>query len=45
MGVTQAVIIHFELKHAIDIRQLEAHAVFAAWDRDSGDIEVMVTLK
>lgn len=39
MGVTQAVIIHLELKHPVDIRQLEPHAVFAACERDGGDVE------
>lgn len=29
VGITQAVIIHFELEHSIDIRQLELHAVLA----------------
>lgn len=29
VGITQAVIIHFELEHSVDIRQLELHAVLA----------------
>lgn len=29
VGVSQPVVIHFELEHAVDIRQLELHAVFA----------------
>lgn len=29
MGVSQTVVIHFELEHAVDIRQLELHTVFA----------------
>lgn len=30
VGVTQPVVIHFELEHTVDVRQLEPHAVFAA---------------
>lgn len=32
MGVAQPVVIHFELEHAVDIRQFELDLVLATWE-------------
>lgn len=33
MRVAQPVVVHFELEHAVHVRQLELDAVLAAWGR------------